>query len=235
MKLAWRIFWGSILILAAVLLVLDALGVVLPFVSSFGEISVLRAILGLLLVAVLLSCLLKGRIASIFFPLAFLFMLFEKNIAYLCAMENTNIINNWLVLLIALLLTVSFIILFPRHRWTFCKGSKTDKQYKREKHSMGSATVYIDCAGFTKRLIACNLGACTVYFTNVGAYLGEGELIIDNNLGSVVVNVPASWHADVSIDNNLGSVHATKTQNTDSPVLYIKGDNNLGAVNVRYV
>ncbi len=235
MKTTWKIFWGFIFIFMAVILVLDAVGVMAPLASSIGEISVLSMVLGAFLVAVLISRLIKGRLEQVFFPLAFLFMLFEKNIAALCGqVANPNLINNWLVLLIALLLTVGFSILLPKRKKQ--KHFHFDFEIDgTKKQKMGSSVVYIDCMSFNNREIESNFGSATVHFTNIEAYQNGSALVIDNSFGSVTVLVPAAWRAEVDIDNSFGSITVPKTCNTAGPVLYIKGDNSFGAVTVKYV
>ena len=81
-----KIFWGFLLILAAALLICDGLGILTGFTDTFGGVSAVRVVLGVLMLAWLFSDLFKGHFAKIFFPLAFLFMLFESNIAYIFAL-----------------------------------------------------------------------------------------------------------------------------------------------------
>lgn len=101
-----KLFWGLGFLLAAALIILDALGIIPSLLSAVGEVSVFALILGLLLLYYAIARLFKGRISAIFFPLAFIFLLFEKNISMLLGYEGADLINNWLVLLIALLLHV---------------------------------------------------------------------------------------------------------------------------------
>lgn len=97
------IFWGMAFICAAILIILDAVGIGL---EALNNIPVVKIILGILLLCWIVNELYKRQLSHIFFPLAFLFMLFEKEIAKLCAIEGEEIISNWPVLLCALLLTI---------------------------------------------------------------------------------------------------------------------------------
>lgn len=232
-KSGWKIFWGVAFILAAVFLVLDALGITLPFAWVLGRVSLFTLIVGLILVAFIVSRVMRGKFVSVIFPLAFLFMLFEENIAQALGLAHSNIINNWLLLLVALLLTIGLSILLPkRHKYEIhlgnsSKNSKTDG-------SFGASTIYIDAEGFEQRVIECDFGSRTVYFTNPEAYRGGGTLIIDNSFGAMVIHVPVAWRADVDIDNSFGSV-TSPSVGPGGPILYIKGDNSFGAVTVKYV
>ena len=238
MRNTWKLFWGFGFILLAAALVLDAFGVFAPLLSIFGEISVWAIIGGLLLLCFALSELIKGNIGNFFFPLALIFMIFEKNIAILFDIgdENGNIINNWLLLLVSVLLGIGFSILFSgvkrrkRRRKNGCAWSCGEGMKIRG--SVGSSVRYIDCDGFKFEEVENNLGSCTVFFENEDKYEGGGVLSVDNNLGSMVITVPEEWHIVVRVDNSLGSVNIPK-HNGQGAVLTITGDNNLGSIIIK--
>ncbi len=238
MKNLWKLFLGLGFILVAVAIVLDALGVFAPFISAFGEISIWAIIGGLLLLCFALSQLFSGNIGNFFVPIALIFMIFEKNLAYYFHIgdENGNIINNWLLLLVAVLLGIGFSILFSgvrrrkrRHahgrEWSIGDNVKV-------KASIGSSVRYIDCDGFKYEEIENDLGSCTVFFENVDKYESGGVLCVDNNLGSTVITVPEGWNVIPKIENSLGSVIAPKP-NLDGPILTITGENNLGSICIK--
>ena len=239
---AWKIFCGLGFILAAVLLILDAVGVIAPVTSIIGSVSAFEIILGLALVALIIERLIRGRLSDIFFLLAFLFMLFEENIAYVCHLEDENIINNWLLLLVASLLTAGFSILFhPKKRKKkhkrYAEGVTVEIDGKTAESKFSSSTIYVDCENFSPSIIENNLGSCSVYFKNVEKYEGAKTLYVENNLGSMTVSVPSDWIVKTSIDNNLGNIDVSTNEKTNecSPLLYIKGENNLGSLAINYV
>jgi predicted membrane protein len=238
---AGNIFIGLGLICAAVILILDALGVVAPLIGIIGGISAFEIIAGLLLVALIVERLIRGKISSIFFLLGFLFMLFEENIAYICHLENENIINNWLVMLIALLLTVGFDILLSsckrRRQLKHFGGSvSTSANNKYAESNLGSSTVYIDCTNFSPAFVENNLGSCSVFFENIDSYKGGETLRVTNHLGSMQVNVPECWSVHVTVDNNMGATFfPTEQEDGDKKILYIVGENDLGSLRVDYV
>ncbi len=234
----WKIFAGLGLILAAVLLVLDALGIITPIVSVVGEITLFEIVGGLIIIALIIERLIRGKIPSIFLLLAFLFMIFEENIAFVCGITNDNIINNWLVLLVALLLTVGFSILLPSRKRKKSRGShggNIEINGNSAESNLGSSTIYIDCESFTPSVIENSLGSCSVHFENAESYKGGETLRVENNLGSMVINVPENWIVKSSIENNLGGTHIANGEDKAGPILYIRGENNLGSLTVRYV
>ncbi len=233
----WKIFWGLGFVLAAVFIILDVTGVIAPLVSFMGEVSVFALILAFLLLAFIISRLIKGKIASIFFPLAFIFMLFEKNIAKMAGLEDENIIENWSVLLVALFLTIGCSILFSSKKKKKKNKHKINVEYNADgaESNLGASAIYVDCVTFTPSRIENNLGACSVHFQNVESYKGGETLYVENNLGALSIHVPEGWTVKSSIDTTLGGTGVAKSETQDGPLLYIRGENNLGSISVKYV
>ena len=74
-----------------------------------------------------------------------------------------------------------------------------------------------------------------VILENIDKYEGGGVLEIENNLGSMTINVPSSWKVDMEIENSLGGSSKPSGENANGPTLRIRGENNLGGVSVKYV
>lgn len=222
-----KIVWGIILIAAAVLLIVDALGLLAPISGVMGEISLLKIALALIILYFIISRLIKGHISFIFIPLSLLFMLFEPNIAYMLGRrgEDLNLISNWLLLLSAIILTIGFSLIFGRTNRKSAHGKSVG--------ALGNNNEYIDAAEFTEtKQIENNLGSYNVYFNNADRYNGNGMLLIENNLGETNIYVPSEWKVDSHIENNLGSVTTIGNDSTDGPVIVIRGENNLGSVRI---
>lgn len=234
-----RIFWGVGFILLALIFILDAVGVMIPFMSAVGEISILSAVLGLLVMSYAVSRLIMGKVSHIFVPLAALFIIFEKNIAFLCGRENPDLINNWLVLGCAILLSIGFRILFPNtgnHRIFNTKVTVNQPSGSHLTSNLSSKVAYIDASDFQRETAKNELGSLTVNFSNADLYQGGGELYVRNDLGSVEINVPSSWQFTHNIENNLGTVNAARQDsNSTGPMLIIKGENNIGSISINLV
>ncbi len=238
-----KTFWGLLCIFAAAVLILDALNVLVPIENAIGGVSVLALLAGVFLLAYILKNLFGGRLGSIFVPLGLMFMLFEKNIATLCGAESANLINNWLVLLISVLLATGVDSLLPkRKRFKFIKiegiGRKEktlseDRDYTD--NSLGSSVVYIDCEDFVSKTIENNIGSCSVHFVSPEEYEGGGVLCLENNLGHLIVNVPSDWNVKCDIENNLGHVSGYRACDGNERLLYIRGENNLGKITIEYI
>ncbi len=227
---------GAVCLVLAVKILLEELGVKAPFMTFVGELSLLTLILGVILIYRIVSSLIKGRVERVVFPLAFLFIIFEKNIAVLLGREESNIINNWTLIGCAFLLWLGMLILFGKKRGT----SKNSSGKRTVKNSMGDRTVYIDSSDFFRVGLENSMGALTVNFENADQYTGGGELRIENNMGAAVVNVPSQWQYETNIENNLGVIKlengkAEGYEAGKGPMLTVTGENNLGSVVIRFV
>ena len=233
-----RIFWGLGFILLAVVLLLNAFGVMAPFTSAIGEVSFIAILGGILLFSYVIERLIKCKFGEIFIPLALIFILFEKNIAHLCGRADPDIINNWLLFGCACLLQLGFEILLPkrRRRSKIVEGECDGSKDHWSRSSLTSTVKYINAESFCDEWIESNLGSCVIRFENIDKYTGGGTLHVENNLGSTVVEVPSSWKFVHDIENSLGSVSADiDGGNPDGPILTIRGENNLGSLSIKYV
>ena len=231
---SWGVL-GIVCLVLAVKLLLDELGVTAQFVTIVGELSILGLILGAILIYRIVSSLMKRRVERVVFPLTILFMIFEKNIAFLLGREDSNIINNWTLMGCAFLLWMGTCILFGKMRM-----ASKDVSGKRTVKCTGSRTVYIDSSDFFRADLENSMGALTVNFENADQYTGGGELRILNNMGAAVINVPSQWQYATNIENNLGSVKlehgkAEGYEAGKGPMLAVTGENNLGSIVVRFV
>ena len=232
MKKGWKVFWGIALILIAVLLVLDACGVLVSFQGIFGELSPLAIGGGVMLLAYIVMSLIKGRVVFVLYLLAALFLLFEKNIARLCGLPSEDIINNWILLLAVTLVAIGITMVLPKRRRHGHGVHGFDDDHAGG--NLGRSTVYVDCETFKPDVIENNLGSCLVYFENPDAYKGDGTLVVENNLGSLTLHVPEGWDVRMEIENNIGSAYTPKDSGGEK-VLYVRGENNLGSISVKRV
>ncbi len=224
-----RVAFGLLFIACAVLIILDAVGISLGFLSGIPAWVLILTVLNLVW---LIDIILKLKLSEVFFPCAFIFMLLEKYIAKWCGLEKSNIINNWLVLLCALLLTVGAKCLTPKRKFT-----KHFSKAANHKTSRGTAsTIYVDCASDDECIeIKNELGACNVYFSNAESYNGGMTLLIHNELGAMNINVPSEWNVVTNIENQLGAVTTPAENESTGKTLFINGLNELGAVNIKRV
>lgn len=207
-------FWGFALIIAAILLIALALENTMGW---FGHLPMFKIAVGALLLFIVIRSLIKKKLIGIFFPLAFMFMIFEEYIALAIGAPDKNIISNWLVLLAALLLTVGFKLLIRKN-----------VIYKRS--YFGGSAKYIDCTAFTEESFENNFGRMDIYFENTHAYKGDGRLIIENNFGSTFIHLPKNWNVKMNIENSFGSVKTPGYDPGLSKTVTVSGETNFGSI-----
>lgn len=239
----WKIFWGLVFIATAVLLILEAVGVLSPVVSVFGNITFWQIVGGVLLLAAAVSALISGEIGGAVILLGFVFMVFERNIAFVCNLGSADIINNWLLFWCTVLLSIGFAFLKPKG-WKKSKRAKNKdgRNFNAKINEMGASEIYIDCERFgteyTEQFISNHLGAFEVTFENVESYKGGGTIRIENNLGATNICIPKSWRVIHDVNCSLGAFEQgenDKTLGDDAPIIHIVGSTHLGAIEIERV
>jgi hypothetical protein len=234
----WKYFTAVFCILLALFGLAEATGMLAPVESVIGELSLWRFALALFFLVLTVRSIVKRDVFWSIFFLAVLFVELEPNIAYLCGVESGNLIHNGTLMICAVLIGLGLKLLLPRRRkkWVLFNGEggvHHDGPNGYHENSLGSRTIYIDCATFTERYVENNLGSTVIKFENPDAYIGGGLLRVENNLGSTVIDVPAKWGLDCQFENNLGHVQNHHGNGGDGPSLMIVGENNLGSVVIR--
>ena len=244
-----KLFFGLGFILLALALLLDAFDALEPIKSAVGEISIVRLLLAFLLVVHVISQISKKKIDQIFISLALVFLLLEKNFGALAKPPVEDLINNWLLIGCAVLLQIGFSVLFSDGFITVTvngeKGEEhTDEEYdaatgKHTRHSSATLTStvrYIAADTFGTEYVENNLASTVIRFDSPEKYFGGGVLHLENNLGSIVVEIPKEWRFETDVDKFLGSVQIPR-ENRDltAPLIKIFVENNLGSVTLKYV
>ena len=223
----WKMFFGLLCILIATMGLLDAIGVIAPMESIFGALSWIQIACGLFILALIINDVFKFKIVEAVFFLSILFMIFEKNIAFMCDLPSANIINNWLLLLLTTLFCIGLSFILPKKKNKHRKEATVN-------FSLGSNSIYIDCSDFNEeRYIKNDMGSTTVKFENTEAYTGGGTIDIHNHMGSVTVTIPKEWSVICDMDNSLGSIDCDYTSfSSAGPSIKITGENHLGSVDI---
>lgn len=222
------IFWGVVLICTAVLLIFNSLGISVGYLDG-GGLPVVRIVLGVLCAAWLITEIVKLRFARIFFPLAFILLLFEGELASMLHVPGKDIYSSWTILLCAALLTAGVSLLTHGRNRHFKIGKDDGGDITCH---LSSVTKYIDCTNFTKKQINCDKGSVEIFFENTDRYTGGGELVIANNMGSVEIHIPEDWYTVGDIINSLGSVELPRMTEKSVKPLRISGANNVGSVEI---
>ena len=239
-----NVFWGTALILSALLIILDAVGKNLGFI----ELPVFKIILCVVIGAWGISELAKGRFAHIFLPLGFIFAILQTNIYQWTHAADPNLAKmveegtarfapTWVVILAAALLQIGFSVILPKRKYSgyqeISTGNGGAKSFNDGyfENDLGSSACYVDAGRLGFYRAKNDLGKLDVYIENAEAYQGNGTIEITNDLGQTVVHVPTGWAVDNQIVASLGSVTCSVPA-TGYPLLKLVGTCDLGNVNI---
>lgn len=243
-----RILWGVGLIAAAALLVVNQLGLL-----SF-KISVWTIILTVVFVACLIKGLFDKSIGVSVFSIAFLV------ITYAGPLGIKKILSSWMILFIALLVSMGLSLLFKRDPEIVIKKSfnwhddddDSDDEVKTTHHHAqdviedgDNIVINQKIAGDSSRYIhSQNLKSITLdaSFGNANIYLDDakaaGDTVVLNltaSMGNVNLYVPLSWQIDSHLSVSLGNIVVKGKSNGGGPTLVLKGRANMGNVVINYV
>ncbi|MBR6563708.1 MAG: hypothetical protein IKK70_07210 [Clostridia bacterium] len=217
---AYKVYWGILmLIFAAALIVYGTVGTESSFGVPFFTMLMGIVLVGWIIAKIVFSSELREKF-KIFIPLALLVMCFEKQIAALAGFESENFINNWVLLLSAVIADVAMSFIVPK------------RQGKGHNNRFSSSTHYVDAVTTKKSWINNRMGDSTVYYTNTDGIEGETfELNLSNSMGDITVHVPADWTVINELLNRMGDVSIRQNQGSRC-TLKLMGDNKMGDINV---
>ena len=256
---ASRIAYGILIIAIAVFCILQSIGVLGDITSTFGVIPIWKLILGACLLVFAIKSIIGLDMFPFFTSAGFIFMLFEKNIAFACGIEG-DIINNWLVFGCSCLLGIGFEMLVPKRKFQLGKRFKVnrdkghieveaedidddkievevddidddfDDEYGGD---FGANTRYFDGATFKRGYVMTSMGATDVRFENADKYQGGGVLKVECRMGAMNIEVPSSWRVVNNVVNRMGAVsNHHVNEDPDAPVLTIVGVCKMGAIEI---
>ena len=220
------VFFGVLLILAGVLFIVEALDV---FSFEVLGLTPLRIFLAIVSLAMIGWCVFHCPSLIPVFSGA-LYCSAEPAIASLIGREDPDILNNWLVMGVALMLSVGFALIFKSEKFPFSKenwnegaGNKFSKENWNE--GAGDKTFYIDSRDLGEYSYTDTIGNVNIYFSNKEEYKGGGTVSVSDAVGNVVFHVPAEWLADIRCSDHLGSLDCPEQSgNYDKTVRLVATD-----------
>lgn len=166
-----------------------------------------------------------------FIPLALLFLLFEREIGAQLG-KGADFVHNGYVILAAVLLTVAFYLILG---WTRKRVSTASSGVSAcGDNRFRSGICYIDANSGEPQAVNNKMGSLGVYFQNadVGDVSRDVVMRVNNDLGSIVVHVPANWEVVSTVKNDMGSVSIRDNQAVTIRRLIIDIENHMGSVSV---
>lgn len=243
MKGTERIFWGLLLIGAAVFLVLNQMGLI------SAKLSVGMIAMGVICIAIFVSSVVRGSFGGVFTALGLAWLTFDK----LLGIPQVS----WqLVLLVVVLLTVGFHFLFPskarskmggKKNWDDYEdvnkvGEKQKVEFSEESNfvmaanALGATAKYINSKDLQGAKLHNKFGEMKIYFDGAMIVTSPVTVTVSNNFGQMQLFIPKEWTVNQNVSVFAGEFRENnQPASAEGPVLNIEGTVNFGEVTVTYV
>jgi len=237
-----NVITGIMLIALAACLVLWKLNI-LNLPSVFVDVSVWGLLLSALMVVVIVHSIIDLSFGGIFIPLAVICIVFDKPL-------GITAITPWVVLIAALLLTVAFHMIFPRHSGhhehnhrgkhdfsdkfpeSFSESfSESEKGSVRYSTQFGSSTRYVHSQNFTSADLSARFGEMSVFFDKAEAPGKTVDINCRVSFGAMNVYIPKSWRVENRVGVTLGHFDINGVNpdpGEDTVTCYINGSVSFG-------
>ena len=235
MKDKKSVFWGVIIILLAVYVIVSKM-------MALPDIPVIKIAFTILLAYIIFSGIRKLHFGEIFIPLAIIAWMFDKALG----IEN---LTPWPVLIAAVLLSIGFGMIFKKRRFVVKSGrdismaafdnvdiNEADGSTITVKNTFGELSKYVNSNDFTAGEIKNTFGETRVYFNNAVMADGKSTLYIDNTFGDVCVYLPNTWRMELKRNNSFGDILVKGTGNNDmdAPFIKIEANNTFGDISIMF-
>lgn len=232
-----NLYWGVFFILAAVIIVLNQMGLLIG-------VSTISLIITLLLIPVIITSIRHWSFGGILFPLAIIGILYAEPLGI------QNLIP-WPILGVALFLTIGLHFIFPHHRkyeQSYSHHHDDSEEWTEEKVDAGGdgeidlitkftgSVKYINSEKLRKVNIDCSFGGMKVYFDN--SKLQTDEAIIDVNIsfGGVELYLPKDWAIVDKVNCVLGGIEEkNRNQSNATKTIILKGKVSFSGITIIYV
>lgn len=227
-----NMFWGLLLILAAVLIILNQFG-------FFPKVSVFDLVLTVIMVGIMIVSIRKINFWGILFPLAIIVIIYTEEL-------NITGFTPWPVLLTALLFSLGLSLVFKRDGLFFIhfdgKGNfgsnvvnEQDSNVIDCSASFGECIKYVNTENFEKANIKCSFGTIKMYFDNAKIPSDKADIYLDVSFGDVILYLPSTWKIVNDVHVFCGDMDNRQYVGTDSPVVTIHGNISFGDTKLIYV
>ncbi|MBW6411895.1 LiaF transmembrane domain-containing protein [Clostridium weizhouense] len=228
-----RIFWGALLILVGIFLIISKLG-------YFPDVNVFSLLLTVFLVVVIVKSLPRLNFSGILFPIAFICIIYDKQL-------GITAITPWTVLLAALFGSIGLSMIFHKHiKWNnhnhnyqeyeFEKIDVEDESNVRFKNSFGASIKYINTDKFEQGNFDCSFGAMKIYFDNAAMSNENAIVRLNASFSGIELYIPKTWNIDDKTNVFLGSVNEKNRNNqTTTNNLTLVGDVSFSGVEIIYI
>lgn len=228
-----NVFWGMLLIVAAVLIILSQFG-------FFAGIGMFDIIVTILMVGIIIISIRKINFWGILFPLAVILIIYKDEL-------NVPGLTSWTILLTAFLISLGLSLVFNRSgvfyinfngKNDFSRNvvNEQDDNIVNCSTTFGECIKYVNTENFERANIKCSFGDVKVYFDNAKIPSGRAEIYVDVSFGDVDLFIPRSWHIINETNAFFGDMDITHNHViSDAPVVTIRGSISFGDAKIIHV
>lgn len=237
-----NVFMGVLLIAVAVFLILNQFGLITPGIGTG------KLVMGVFFASLLVKGVREKNFFGIFFPIGFLWLIFDDVL-------GVHEISAGTTMIVALLLSIGFSYLFPQKQRLEKKEMKWEEYENGDKvgehqrvveettensvycsNTFGATTKYINSNNLQRATLDCSFGEIKAYFDNAVVQNPSVEICVHVSFGSVELYIPREWTVVQNANVFAGSVNEKNRNCSDGrPVVELVGEVNFGAVTIIYV
>lgn len=235
-----NIIWGLLLILAAVCLIAGKL-------DLLGGINIWNLILSVVLVGLMIKNIFRINFYGIFFPMAFLAILYDKPL-------GIEVLTPWTVLIAAAFISFGLSLIFPKKRIYNHQFNNRNYHKPHDEHfervvneadpnhvkcnvHFSSEIKYINSNAFEGADISCSFGAAKIYFDNAILKSNQASIRLNTSFAGLELYIPSTWRVVNYTTTFMGAIEENGVGSTlpDAPEISLYGELSFSGVTIRYV
>lgn len=224
-----NVFWGVLLILAAVYII----------VNSFGfmpNVSVVRLGVAVICGVVFFKSLAGLEFGGMLFSLAILLILFDEQL-------GITAITPWPVLMAALLGSIGLNMIFGSRFTESKKRNHGLAEYKETDYvsgdeiriggMFGAYKKTVSSDNFKKASVNCRFGGMEISFDDAVIQSGQAVIQLDISFSGVEFYIPQSWKVENHTEGMCGGFHEHRSHSSDEgPTIVFEGNVTFSGVEI---
>lgn len=224
-----NVFWGVVLILAAVYIIINSLG-------FMPDVSVVRLGVAVICGVVFFKSLAGLEFGGMLFSLAILLILFDEQL-------GITAITPWPVLMAALLGSIGLNMIFGNRVTELKKSNHGPAEFKEADYvsgdeiriggMFGAYKKNISSDNFTKANVSCRFGGMEISFDDAVIQSGRAVVQMNISFSGVEFYIPQSWKVENHTQGMCGGFHEHRSHSSnDGPTIVFEGSVTFSGVEV---